>query len=229
MGEEQGTVPRDRTEGIAPDSGERRGLTPAMRRVLWIVGAVVAAGMALALWLFMTGGSSDAPDATDAATAPSPASTQTQGPLPGATPTMGSEVQTPDATAQPTDRLPPLRTPSPLVSAPLPETGSATGQLVDGFPAEVMGPAPPSNVLQSSIATEGSTMQVTLQARTDATPDEVSQYYRALWGDLGLADAGASGGTDASYSDAHSSLSLAFSASAGTGTVYTVYGVFRTS
>ena len=91
-----------------------------------------------------------------------------------------------------------------------------------------MGPLPDSSVVQSSIATEASTMQATLTARTDATPAEVTEYYRIVWSGLGLADAGAGSGTDTSYSDAFSSVSLAFSSS-GTGTVYTVYGVFRTS
>ena len=230
MGEEQGTLSESRTESIAPGGGGRKGLTTAMRIVLWGVGAVAVVGLGVALWLSTTASDPGAPGAVGATATPTatPAPARTQGPVPGATPTTGSEVLPPEASAPPTDRLPPLTAPSPFVSAPLPVSGSASGELVDGFPVHVMGPSPPSNVLQSSIATEGGTMQVTLQARTDATPDEVRRYYRALWSGLGLADAGASG-ADASYADALSSVSLAFSSSAGTGTVYTVYGVFRTS
>lgn len=227
---EQETLPEGRPDRTTPEGGERRGLTRAMRWVLWGVGAVVLVGLAIALWLSTADGDAGAPRAVDATTAPTAhAPSATPGPLRDATPTTGSEVKAPDATAPPADRLPPLSTPSPLVSAPLPGSGSASGELVDGFPTNAMAPAPASEVLQSSIATEADTMQVTLQARTDATPEEVSRHYRVLWSDLGLADVGASGGAGASYADALSSLSLAFSASAGTGTVYTVYGVFRTS
>lgn len=227
---EQETLPEGPPERTTPEGGERRGLTRAMRWVLWGVGAVALVGLAITLWLSTAGGDAGAPRAVDATTAPpaAPSATPTPGPLPDATPTTGSEVKAPDATAPPADRLPPLSAPSPLVSAPLPGSGSASGELVDGFPTNAMAPAPASEVLQSSIATEGDTMQVTLQARTDATPEEVSGHYRALWSSLGLADV-TSGGADASYADALSSLSLAFSASTGTGTVYTVYGVFRTN
>ncbi|WP_194409700.1 hypothetical protein [Microbacterium cremeum] len=232
MDGEEKTLTEGRPERITPDGEERGGHTRALRWVLWAVGAAVVAGLAIALWGFTADGdagapgASGAPGAVDATTAPTPR--PTRGPLPGAEPTTGSEVQAPDATAPSADRLPALSTPSPLVSAPLPDSGSASGELVDGFPTGVMAPAPPSEVLQSSIATEGDTMQVTLQARTDATPDEVSQHYRAVWSGLGLAATGSSDGADTSYSDALSSLTLAFTSS-GTGTVYTVYGVFRLS
>lgn len=257
MSEEQEVLSDGPSESTASNDGEQRGLTAGMRRVLWVVGAVVAIGLITAAWLFLTGGGSGTPGAVDATTSPTPAPTSTpapgsspgadagadagaepgsdagpgagQGPNPGATPTTGSEVRPPDAAAPSTDRLPPVSAPAPRVSTPLPESGSASGALVDGFPANLMGPTAQSDVLQSSIASEGDTMQVTLLARTDATPDEVRQYYRALWIGLGLADAGANGASDASYADALSSVSLAFSSSAGTGTVYSVYGVFRTS
>jgi hypothetical protein len=244
MSEEPKVLSEGPSESTASNDGEPGGLTAGMRRVLWAVGAVAAMGLAIAAWLFMTGGGSDAPKAVDTTTSPAPAPTSDsdgeadaqadadaedgadRGPTPGATPTTGSEVRPPEATAPPTDRLPLVSAPAPRVSAPLPESGSASGELVDGFPANLMGPTAKSDVLQSSIASERDTMQVTLLARTDATPEEVRQHYRTLWIGLGLADAGGNGA--ASYADALSSVSLAFSSSAGTGTVYSVYGVFRT-
>jgi len=198
-----------------------------MRAVLWAVGAVVVVGLGLAVWLLVTAPGSGATDGAEPSATPRP--TVTQGPVPGATPTTGSEVQPPEASAPPTDRLPPLPSQTPLVSEPLPASGSASGELVDGFPTELMGPAPDSDILESSIATEGATMQVTLVARTDASPDDVREHYRTLWASLGLSDAGATSGADTAFSDSLSSLSLAFSSSSGTGTVYMVYGVFRAS
>lgn len=233
MGDEQGTPEEGRpgaaAESAAAASGERTRLTRGMRRVLWAVGAVVAAGLIGAIWLLTTGGGGASPAGDDGAnpdTGGTPQPTAAQGPLPGATPTTGSEVQPPDPSASPSDRLPPPPAPTPLVDAPLPPSASASGKLVDGFPTDVMGPARVSDVLQSAIATEGDTMQVTLVARTDAKPDEVREHYRALWSGLGLAGAS---GADVAYSDALSSITLAFSPGSGTGTLYTVYGVFRTS
>lgn len=225
MGEEQGT-PDGRPDEQAQTAVRAGGLTPGMRAVLWVVGAVVALGIAVTVWLLVAGPGSNASAGPDAGATPGP--TVTQGPVPGATPTTGSEVQPPEESAPPTDRLPPLATPSPLVSGQLPPSGSASGELVKGFPADVAGPAPDSQVLESSIATEGSTMQVTLVARTDASADDVRAHYRELWAGLGLADAG---GTDGSVtsSDTLSSLTLTFSPSSGTGTVYMIYGVLRTS
>lgn len=225
---ERDPLPEGGPAKTTPDGGERGGLTRAMRAVLWCVGLLVLVGLAIALRLSTADGEAGAPPAADGTAAQTPDATPTRGPLPDATPVTGSEVPEPDATAPPADRLPPLSAPAPLVSAPLPGSGTASGQLVDGFPENAMAPAPASAVLLSSIATEGDTMQVTLRARTDATPEEVSRHYRVLWSGLGLADVGASGAAGASYGDGLSSLSLAFSASAGTGTVYTVYGVFRT-
>jgi len=227
MGEEQGTPEAGPSENTGTSSGTTtRGLTPAMRTVLWVVAGTVLLGIAVAVWLLVTApGSGAAPDPESGATS---GATPTHGAIPGATPTTGSEVQPPDSAATPSDRLPPLPESSPLVSDPLPASGSASGELVTGFPADLMGPAPDSQVLESSIATEGSTMQVTLVARTDAAADDVREHYRALWAGLGLIATAGEEGTVA-YSDSFSSLSLAFSPSSGTGTVYMIFGVFRTS
>jgi hypothetical protein len=227
MGEVDTTPGDGPADDAAPTAEKPRGLTPAMRRVLGGVGIVVALGLAVAIWLIATGAGSGTPDAADAGA--TPGATSTRGPVPGATPTTGSENQAPDPSAPAADRLPARGTPAPLVSEPLPASGSASGELVDGFPADLLGPAPDSEVLQSSIASEGGTMQVTLVARTDAGADEVRAHYSELWSTLGLSDAGAGDDADLAYSDAFSSLSLAFSPSSGTGTVYTVYGVLRTS
>ena len=69
-------------------------------------------------------------------------------------------------------------------------------------------------------------MQVTLIARTDASDEDVRAHYRELWTAPGLASVGAA--RRRRHSDEYSSLSLDFSASSGTGTVYLLFGVFRT-
>ena len=71
-------------------------------------------------------------------------------------------------------------------------------------------------------------MQVTLVARSDASADDIRTYYEQKWASLGLAASGVADGTT-SYSDSLTSLSLAFSPASGTGTIYMIYGVFRTS
>ena len=198
-----------------------------MKYTLWGVGAIVVVGIVVALFFLLAppAGTSDTAEPSSAAT-PS----ITRGPSPGATPEEGSEVLPPDPSSTPGSGLPPLPVPEPLVTAPLPESAAADGVLVDGFPGDVMGPAAGSDILSSSIATESDVMQVTLVARTDATQEEVSAHFRSLWAELGLTEGvQTEGSADITSTDQFSSLSLAFTPSSGTGTVYMIFGVFRTS
>lgn len=207
-------------DSVSEKNADTTRLTPAMRRVLWLVGGVVAIALVVAVWLATAGRGGD--------TAPTPSATPTAGPLPGATPTTGSEVQDPAAGRPDLGRIPPLPVATPLVSAPLPESATANRKLVGGFPAKIMGPAPDSDIVSSAIATEGSTMQVTLVARTDASPESIVAHYRDVWAQLGLIDQGTTNGNGAAYASPHTSLTLAFSPESGTGTVYTILGSFRT-
>ena len=201
-------------------------LSPAMRRVGLVVAGVVVLGLAVALWFIFTsspGGSAAPSDGSSSSGAPS------RGPVPGATPTTGSEVLPPTNEIDP-NRIPP-RTPStPLVVPPLPESASKVGGLVDGYPREIVGPSPDSSVLDSSIATEGDRMQVTLTARTDVTPEEVARHFEAFWAALGLHGTSQGAGTTITlaYTGAYESMTLAFNTGTGTGTVYMIYSVFRT-
>lgn len=200
----------------------RASLTPAMKGVLIAVGALVIAALVATIWLLSTAPTGE-PDTAE----PAALATPTTGPIPGATPTSGSEVlPPPDADA---NRLPAPTPSQPLITAPLPTSASGERTLVDGFPAAIMGPATDADVVQNAIATEGTTMQVSLVARTDATREEVSGHYEALWGSLGLTPqtVGLSGAL--TYTGPFESLSLAFTAASGTGTVYMIHGVFRTS
>lgn len=223
------------------DGHRTQTLTPAMRRVLWLTGGVVAVALAAAVWLWAAGAGGDtgpgaAPSATNPAASPAatpgsepePEPTPTRGPVPGAAPTTGSEVQAPEAGQPDPGRIPPLPETTPLVGAPLPASGSAEGELVEGYPSDAMGPTLDSDVVSSAIATEGDAMQVTLVARTDASPDSVRAHYREAWTAIGLIAHGATDAAGLSYTGRMASLTLAFAAESGTGTVYTILGSFRT-
>lgn len=209
----------------APRTPSARGvLSPGMWGVLAAVGVVALIGVGIAVWLF----TAPARETTSPTATPSATSAATPGPVPEATPTTGSEVLPPEGGGV-SDRIPPLEPSTPLVTPPLPDSASDQGQLVDGYPVDVMGPAAGSDVVESSISTEGDRMQVSLIARTDATREEVSRHYAELWASLGLLPQ--PGGADGAlaYASTFESLSLAFTPASGTGTVYMIHGVFRTS
>jgi len=149
----------------------------------------------------------------------------TPGPATGATPVAGSEVLPPDP-AGPSEGVPPLTQSPPLVSTPLPSPGVASGTLVTGYPTDVAGPLAGDEVIESSVASEGTTLQATLTARTDRTPDEVREHFRAHWSSLGLSP-DADTAQELSFRSSTASVTLALS-TGGTGTVYTVFAVLRT-
>lgn len=198
---------------------ERSGLTSAMKVTIGFIVVLVIAGAAS---IGMLNGLGASPDS-----ATSPATTQktrVPEPLSGATPAAGSEV--PPPTADPEAGLPPRKAVKPLVQAPLPESASRNGGLVKGFPVDLAGPLASGSVLFTSIAVQGSVMQVDLVASTGAAPDEIRAHYRDLWGSLGLQTRDTSDGTVA-YSGPHESVTLAVGSS-GTANSYSIHGVFRT-
>ena len=185
---------------------------------LSIVAGVVVVGLIASAWVATRGG----PGVGEAVATSAP----TAGPSPSATPVAGSEVQPPTAGSV-VDQVPARPAATPRIAAPLPASGSLQGGLVDGFPAELAGPLEGSTTVDSSIAGDGTTIQVTLVGRTAQSPAEVIAAYEARWSALGLVPAPSAPST-ASYSDAFTSLTVGFSPSAPTGTLYTVYGVLRT-
>jgi hypothetical protein len=215
-----------------------------MKAALIAVGAVVVIGAVVSASLLSGGrgtpaaqatpGSASTSSSSSSSPSPSPspssgvdpgASTgRTPGPLPEGTPTSGSEVPPPSGSAGHT--LPPV-TPAPaLVSAPLPASGTKSGGLVAGFPTRIMGPAARTTVVSSSIATEGRIMQVALVGRSASSPADIRAHYALLWAALGLDPQQTTDGTTA-FRGPYDSLTLSFVPS-GTGTHYTVFGVFHT-
>lgn len=197
----------------------RPALTPAMKTAIAVVGVLVVGALIVVAALTAAG----QPEAAPAASS-TPAAAPTSGPLPGATPTTGSEVQPP--TEAPRNGLPPLEPAEPLITAPLPEPGSRSGGMVKGFPDGVADPMRDSNVVSSSIATEGAVMQLSLVASSAETPDAIREHYRALWTSLGLRAVPTDDETVA-FSGDYESLTLSVGAS-GTGNLYTIFGVLRT-
>lgn len=208
-------------------STDGRGLTRGMRWAIAGVAIVVAAGLATAavLMVRMPAAPPPAADALPGASG-APGVSQTQTPTPAPTPVDGSEVLPPEPHQTESARLPALPQPTPLIAAPLPADAAAQGSVVDGFPVTLAGPAPQSDIIDSSVTSDGTTMQAALNARTDQTPDELADHYRALWAGLGLAPVTSEGSTLA-YADQFTSITLA-AAESGTGTVYTLYATLRT-
>lgn len=206
----------------AASDGGGRGLSRGMKVTLWAVGAAVVIGVIVVIALL------NAPTGAPAGASATPSSSATTGPgpSPDATPADGSEVPSPEPSASATSGLPPRTPDEPLVTTPLPESATADGELVDGFPSDVMGPPDDTTIVSSSIASEADVMQVTLVARTDASQEDVLAHYRSLWSDLGLTDSPTES-ADLSYANEYSSLTLAFTPSSGTGTVFMVYGVLK--
>jgi hypothetical protein len=114
---------------------------------------------------------------------------------PGATPagtartpgTAGSVVEGPPVTGPATGPLAaratpaPGATPVPHLTTPLPATASVRGSLVKGFPVAIVPVPAGATVVSSSVASDGSRLQVGLEATTAATPTDVRNYYvRAL-------------------------------------------------
>lgn len=208
-----------------PDEPAAGGLT--RRHRMMVIGAAALVGvliMAAALFSSRTEGIPSPQSATS-----SPTATPLPGAAPGGTPAHGSEVPEPDEAAPEASGpggTAPAPDSTPSVGATLAPSASAVGELVDGYPEPIMTPMTRSDVLDSSIATEGDAMQVTLVARSTASPDEISDHYRSVWADSGLEPVG-SQTSGASFADASTSLTLAFTPDSGTGTVYVLFGVFR--
>lgn len=194
-----------------------------MRWAIAGVAIVMAVGLAAAAVLMVRMPAAPPPTTVANANA-SAAPGAPQTPVP--TPVDGSEVLPPEPHQTESARLPALPQPTPLITAPLPADAAAQGSIVAGFPVTLAGPAPQSDVIDSSIASDGTTMQAALTARTDEAPDAVAAHYRDAWAALGLSPAGGDG-ADLAYTDRFTSISLAVSET-GTGTVYTLYATLRT-
>ncbi|MGZ0711650.1 hypothetical protein ACWPKO_25295 (plasmid) [Coraliomargarita sp. W4R53] len=206
-------------------------LNKGMRSALIAVTSVILVILATSAWLVFGAPLQSSSVSAVATVAPlaetNQSHTPTPGPIPNATPVDATEVQPLAATPTHANRLPPLPDPAPLIAAPLPDDAHERGKLARGYPTDVAGPAPDSDVIDTSITSEDNLVQVSLTARTDASPDEVREHFTQRWSGLRLAPSTADDGA-LSYTDQYSSLTLAFATNSGTGAVYTVFAVLQT-
>jgi len=115
-----------------------------------------------------------------------------------------------------------------LVAAPLPEPGSAEGEVVEGFPRDVIPVAPDSEIENTSLAVEGDRVQAGLSASSTTTADAVIEHYRAAFTALGLTERetdAVPGSTALVFTRGPDNITLTVAERAD-GTVYTVVGVF---
>jgi hypothetical protein len=146
---------------------------------------------------------------------------------PTTTPTAlgGSEV--PQSAPTPTTPQLGVET-SPLISGPLPESASADGELVAGFPTSIISLPPGAKVESSAIATEGDHMQVTIVASSASSEDKVLSYFDGVFTDLGLRGAetqSASGTRTTTWSSGSDSIVVATTAD-GDVTRFSVFALF---
>lgn len=111
--------------------------------------------------------------------------TPTAVPSPLSTRAPGSDSEVLPPTATPT--TPHLGVdPTPLVTAPLAKTASATGKLVTGFPSGVISIPADTKVTSSAISTQRNRMQATLVGTSAASVGDVQSYFEAAFTKLGL-------------------------------------------
>lgn len=128
----------------------------------------------------------------------------------------------------PPEVTPPEGVPPALVSLPLPDTATAVGSLVAGFPVDVVPAAPDSVIDVSSVATEGSQLQAALSGQTTLTAEEVLDFYQAALSELGLSAAPApalDGSSALAFTRGNNSVALTVSPIDG-GCRYVVFGTF---
>jgi len=164
--------------------------SPRMRAVAGLV-AVAAVAVVAAVALRGSPG-------TDASAPGPPASAS---PSPTVSPTGGSAAASPDGTAGgpaggsevPTQvgrsDLPtspaPATTPSgtlsagyPVLRGPLPPVASAVGSLVSGFPSTLIPMPADTEIVLTTVTSEGSILQAGLEGRTTGSIDDVVAFYR---------------------------------------------------
>lgn len=115
-----------------------------------------------------------------------------------------------------------------LVTTPLPESGSAEGEFVEGFPQEIIPLAPDSEIESTSLAVEGDREQVGLVAASTGAASAVVDYYRSAFTRLGLTERetdAVAGSTALVFTRGADNITLTVAERAD-GADYTVVGVF---
>jgi hypothetical protein len=160
---------------------------------------------------------------------PQPATEADPGTGPGTSDDAAPRTSTEVLPAEPeVVALPPSQPVSALVSPPYPASASSLGQVVTGFPSDVLPGIPDSLIDSSSVATEDQRMQATLVARTTLPADEVLTFYRQHFAPLGLLESPISAaGRSQTVSFARGDESVTVAITGVTdGSTYIVFGTF---
>ncbi|BCW45956.1 hypothetical protein [Arthrobacter sp. StoSoilB5] len=120
-------------------------------------------------------------------------------PSPSGSPTSGSSESSPadgggngagdgGTTAKPLEVLPPVTStptglpepsaPAPLITAPLPKSGTAKGSLVEGWPGSVVAMPAGTTVGSTSISTSGNVLQLTADGIVGTSQEDVLAAFR---------------------------------------------------
>lgn len=114
------------------------------------------------------------------------------------------------------------------INNPLPKTASAVGSLAKGYPSSVLPVAPGTTIKNSSVATQGSHLQVTLTAKSSQSVTDVLAFYRTALAKYGMYDSSApapGGATALTFTRGSNSVTVTTSPVTG-GTSYILYGAF---
>jgi len=113
------------------------------------------------------------------------------------------------------------------LTAPLPETASARGTLVEGFPVTIIPVPQDATIVSSSVSGEGDRLQIGLEASTPADPAAVLDEYLVALGEQGFGPSvspAAEGSTATSFTRDPDGLVLTLRARPGGGTELTIAG-----
>jgi hypothetical protein len=119
---------------------------------------------------------------------PQPGTPQPSAPQPESTPAPAEEVPSDETPAAGPPTLPPSEPLPDPVSLPFPDSASATGKLVKGFPTGAVPEAPDSTVTSSSVTAEGSRLQIALSAESSRAVVDVLDFYRTELAKVGMYD-----------------------------------------
>jgi hypothetical protein len=203
-------------------------MTSTSRRLLFSIIGVIVALMLVTVVVVNLG---DAPTATPATPSPTPTAgpgREARSDPPGNAASGETDTKAPrdDSTMLP---RPPSKNRAPLVQLPLPKSGSAQGELVAGFPSDLL-PIPADDaVASSSVSTEGKYMQAGVEVTSARSATDVVAYYQATYATLGLAvrEIGAvSGSTAYAFARGENTITLTV-VPATSGSTFTLFGAFR--
>jgi hypothetical protein len=217
-----------------------------MRSRTWIIAGLAAAAVIIAAAVTVdhlpgrstAEGSSPNSNSSLSSTVPSPSSKAPGSSKSSPAPTPGGDPSGPPQSKRFTTEVIPgsgpgkglpksTALPEP-VSNPLPKTASSVGSLAKGYPSSVLPAAPQSSITTSSVASQGTHLQVTLTAKSSLSTTDVLAFYRTTLAKYGMYDTASpalGGATALTFRRGTDSVTVTTSPVTG-GTKYIIYGAF---